>query len=65
MLDFAVDGMTCEHCVRAVKQAVGALPGVDAVSVDLGAGRVQVHGEVDPAAVRDAITAEGYEVQPA
>jgi copper chaperone len=30
-----VDGMSCEHCVKAVTKAVGALPGVDQVSVDL------------------------------
>ncbi|MDR1205571.1 MAG: copper ion binding protein [Peptococcaceae bacterium] len=30
-----VDGMSCEHCVKAVKGAVGVLPGVADVSVDL------------------------------
>ncbi len=35
---FAVTGMTCEHCVHAVQTELGALPGVHAVTVDLGAG---------------------------
>ncbi len=25
-----VDGMSCEHCVKAIKSAVGMLPGVSA-----------------------------------
>ena len=63
MLDLTVEGMTCEHCRRAVTQAVSALPGVASVLVDLAAGRVQVEGQPDPATVRDAIEAEGYTVR--
>ena len=29
-----VDGMSCEHCVRAISEAVGALPGVAGQEVD-------------------------------
>lgn len=32
---FAVTGMTCEHCVHAVREEVGALAGVSDVAVDL------------------------------
>ena len=32
---FAVSGMTCEHCVHAVREEVGALTGVSDVAVDL------------------------------
>lgn len=32
---YAVTGMTCEHCVAAVREEVGALPGVVGVDVDL------------------------------
>jgi copper chaperone len=63
VLDLTVEGMTCEHCRRAVTQALGALPGVASVSVDLAAGRVQVEGQPDPAAVKEAIAAEGYTVR--
>ena len=62
-MDFAVDGMTCEHCVRAVTGAVGALPGVSDVTLDLVAGRVHVAGQTDPAAVKAAIEQEGYTVK--
>jgi copper chaperone CopZ len=42
-----VDGMTCDHCVRAVTDELSALDGVDEVSVALkpgGTSRVVVRG---------------------
>lgn len=62
MLELTVTGMTCEHCVRAVSQAVKSVPGAHDVSVDLGSGRVTVRGTPDAAAVAAAIHEEGYEV---
>jgi len=35
---YAVTGMSCEHCVKAVTTELGALDGVSAVTVDLVAG---------------------------
>lgn len=64
MLQFAVTGMTCEHCVRAISRAVGAVAGAGAVGVDLNHGIVRVEGSPDPAAVRAAIVEEGYGVAP-
>ena len=31
-----IDGMSCDHCVRAVRQALEELPQVDIQSVDVG-----------------------------
>ncbi len=62
MLDLAVAGMTCEHCVNAITRAVSALPGVSGVAVDLAGGRVRVDGATDPAQVQTAIEDEGYRV---
>lgn len=59
-----VEGMSCEHCVRAVKNAVGALNGVSDVTVDLKGKTVTV--EHEGIVSRDQITAEiedqGYDV---
>jgi copper chaperone CopZ len=61
----AVDGMTCDHCVRAVTAEVSAVPGVAGVDVDLAAGAVRVTGDgVSEDAVRDAIDEAGYAVRP-
>ncbi len=65
MLRLTVDGMTCDHCVRAVTNAVSALAHVQGVSVDLASGAVVVQGDPDPAVVRKAITDEGYTVRSA
>ena len=60
-----VDGMMCEHCVKAITKAVGALPGVNGVTVDLQAKTVTVAHDPLIAPV-DKIKAEieeqGYDV---
>lgn len=61
---FAVEGMTCDHCVQAVTKEVAQVPGVTDVSVDLTSGRVDVtsEGDLDSAAVRAAVEEAGYEM---
>jgi copper ion binding protein len=62
---YGVDGMTCEHCVRAVTSEVGAIPGVREVHVDLTARTVTVASDQPPdvAAVHAAVEEAGYEVR--
>ncbi|WP_395297078.1 heavy-metal-associated domain-containing protein [Kitasatospora hibisci] len=59
---YAVAGMTCGHCERAVGEAVAGLPGVTAVSVDVRGGLVTVsaEAELDDATLRAAIGDAGY-----
>ncbi|WP_322760440.1 heavy metal-associated domain-containing protein [Frankia sp. Cr2] len=59
---YAVVGMTCAHCVSAVRSEIGRLTGVSDVSVDLSAGAVTVTSEqpLDEAAVRTAVDEAGY-----
>jgi copper ion binding protein len=61
---YRVQGMRCDHCVRAVREEVSSIPGVTAVAVDLATGRVEVTSEapVDERDVRAAIEAAGYTV---
>ena len=60
---YTVQGMTCEHCVRAVTEEVGAVDGVAGVDVDLPTGRVTVRGDAfTDAAVAGAVDEAGYEV---
>jgi copper chaperone CopZ len=63
-LIYNVPGMTCEHCRTAISKEVGAVAGVEAVNVDLGAKVVTVHGEnLDDASIRAAIGEAGYDVE--
>jgi len=57
-----IDGMTCNHCVRSVGDALRAVQGVRAVDVDLANGRASVtHGEAATVAQLVAAVAEaGY-----
>lgn len=62
---YGVDGMTCDHCVRAVTNEVGAIGGVTDVSVDLTAGTVTVTAArpLGTAEVHAAIDEAGYQVR--
>ncbi len=56
-----VQGMSCSHCVRAVREAAMTVPGVTEATVDLESARASVTGEgVDTLALIAAIEAEGY-----
>ena len=61
----SVEGMSCEHCVNAVTKAVGALPGVSGVTVELSANTVAVEYEPSLTTVGEIaseIEDQGYEV---
>ena len=58
---YRVEGMTCEHCVRAVTDEVSKVAGVTHVDVDLAGGTVEVTGEaLDDGAVAAAVDEAGY-----
>ncbi|MCA9832126.1 MAG: copper ion binding protein [Dehalococcoidia bacterium] len=61
-IEFNVTGMTCDHCVNAVTNAVKELEGVSDVSVSLENKSAVVTGSVvDVTKVIAAIEEEGYE----
>ncbi len=59
-----VTGMTCGHCVDAVRSEIGRIDGVTGVDVDLATGRVTVAAErpVADDALAAAVDEAGYEV---
>jgi copper chaperone CopZ len=59
---YTVTGMTCAHCVAAVTEEVGAVPGVTGVEVDLATGALTVTSRtpVDGDAVAAAVDEAGY-----
>jgi len=60
-----VKGMSCGHCVKAVEGSVGALKGVQKVSVNLEAGKVDVSfnaRKVSLKEIKEAIDDQGYDV---
>jgi copper chaperone CopZ len=62
---YRVDGMTCDHCVRAVQEELRQLAGVHDVAVALVAGgtstvTITSDAPIDPASVAAAIEEAGY-----
>jgi copper ion binding protein len=60
-----VTGMNCEHCVKAVTEALNSLSGLTDVTVNLKSGTASFSydpSSVSLAAVKAAIADEGYEV---
>lgn len=64
MITLKVGGMSCEHCVRAVDQALAGVEGVAAViEVSLERGEATIEGEPEISALVAAVEEEGYSVE--
>lgn len=62
MLLISVTGMTCQHCVKAVTNAINELDANAKITVDLTKNQVQVASSLDAKLLANAIEAEGYKV---
>ena len=59
-----ISGMSCQHCVKTVTDALTALEGVQRAKVNLRKGEAVVHFNelhITAANLRDTITAAGFE----
>ena len=64
MVKLKIDGMSCEHCVRAVSGALQEVPGVEAVvEVSLDRGEALIEGSAETALLIEAVEAEGYHAE--
>src|SRR5690242_7273423 len=64
---FAIEGMRCANCSRAVTRAVDSLPGVERVSVNVATGRAAVDWNPDTVPLKkilDAVTRAGFKPLP-
>jgi len=57
-----IEGMSCQHCVKAVFTALTPVPGIISADVSIGAATIEHDGRATEAALREAIAAGGYEV---
>lgn len=61
-----VQGMSCDHCVKAVEGSVGKLNGVNAVKVNLKAKTVDIEfnaQDVSVDKIKETIDDQGYDVE--
>lgn len=61
-----IEGMTCDHCKKAVAGALQNLPGVKEVKVDVAKGIADVsynNSEVTSDSMKEAVEEQGYDVK--
>ncbi len=64
-IELDITGMTCDHCVRSVTNALKDVPGVEDVTVSLENNEAIVKGNsIDVAALVAAVAEEEYEASP-
>ena len=58
----AVSGMTCDHCVRHVTDAISNVAGVLSVNVNLAEGIADIESDsaINLEAAKEAVVAAGY-----
>jgi len=64
MVTIKVKGMSCNHCVMAVKTALNQIGGIKNINVDLKKGEAsfEKRKSVDMNIVKEAIRTAGYEI---
>ena len=56
-----IEGMSCQHCVRAVFTALTPVEGIFSADVSIGSVIVEHDGRATVEVLRDAIAVAGYE----
>ena len=59
-----INGMSCDHCVRAVEKALNEISGISNVKVDLDKGEASFEQDhvIDADVINKAVGKAGYEV---
>lgn len=66
IVTFDVEGMSCNHCVNSIKNAVGALKGVENVAVDLTQKKVTIKYTAELLStqkLKETIEDQGFEIK--
>jgi copper chaperone len=59
-----IDGMSCGHCVQAVKRALAGLDGVEVEAVEIGSARIRLDAaRVGRERVTSVVEDEGFSVR--
>ena len=65
-ITYTAPAISCEHCQHAIEGAVGALPGIQSVRVEIPSKRVDVGfdpTQITPSEIEATLEEEGYPVQ--
>jgi copper chaperone CopZ len=58
--ELRIEGMSCQHCVKSVREALTRVPGVTQVSVEIGHASVRTTDDVPRTALVAALAAVDY-----
>ena len=63
-IDLKISGMTCQNCVRHVKEAISEVSGVTSVDVSLenASAKVSSDSDLDRGALKTAVQEAGYAI---
>jgi copper chaperone CopZ len=63
-IEIKITGMSCEHCVKRVKEALSKIEGVKEVSVDLYSAKGYIISEKVPLSlIKEVLEREGYGIK--
>lgn len=58
-----IEGMSCNHCIHAVREALSGIEGMEVLDVQIGSATIQFEdADLDTGRVHGAIEEEGYMV---
>lgn len=60
--ELTVEGMSCDHCVRAVREALGGVRGIARAQVQVGHVQVEASDDVKRDTIASAIASAGFRV---
>ena len=65
MIRLSIDGMSCENCVRHVREALEGMEGVVRVAVNLEKGEAELEAIVELMAdeIKEVLDEEGYDLK--
>ncbi len=66
-MDIQVEGMSCQHCVKSVTEAVHSVKSDASVDINLDSGLVRIENADDSqrTAIQAAIEEQGYDIKSA
>ena len=59
-MEVKIEGMSCDHCVKHVKEALLKVKGVKKADVSLKNNSAVIQGDFDPDLIRKSISEAGY-----
>jgi len=61
-LNLKIDGMSCEHCIKSVREALEGVNGVKVLDVKIGSAEVEVENDSVLNEIKEKLDDAGYDL---